>query len=138
LFAQTTHLIYRFFEIDASAKTVFSFGKDTELNDDFFKSDRLIKHAKYFVQMIERAIGLLGPDIELLTDVLLQLGEKHAGFGVKASHFPPMGDALLKTVEELLGDKYTTEVKESWLEVYQALSYDMIRARNHQRRKSYA
>ena len=41
-----------------------------------------------------------------------------------------MGRALLKTIEELLGDRYTDEIKDSWLEVFQALSYDMIRAYN--------
>jgi hemoglobin-like flavoprotein len=116
--------------MDPSALLVFSFGKETELNDDFFKSARLVQHAKFFILMIERAIGLLGPDVELLTEVFLALGGQHAEFGVKASHYPSMGHALLRTIEELLGDKFEGEMKEAWLEVYQALSYDMIRARN--------
>lgn len=109
---------------------VFSFAKDTELNDEFFKHPKLVRHAKNFIQMIERSIDLLGPDIELLTEVLLELGEKHVQYGVKSSHYPTMGQALLKTVEELLGDRFTQDVKDAWLEIFQALSYDMIRARN--------
>jgi hemoglobin-like flavoprotein len=83
--------------------------------------------------MIERAIGLLGPDIDLLTDILLGLGKKHAAFGVRVSHYPHMGRALLDTIQELTGDKFTEDVKHSWLEVYQALSYDMVRAHNKRR-----
>ena len=39
-----------------------------------------------------------------------------------------MGRALMQILEELLGDRFTTEVKDSWLEVYQAFAYDMMRA----------
>jgi hemoglobin-like flavoprotein len=39
-----------------------------------------------------------------------------------------MGQALISVVEELLGDEFTPQIKDAWVEVYQALSYDMIRA----------
>jgi hemoglobin-like flavoprotein len=116
--------------MDPSAAAVFNFGNDTELNDDFYSSTRLLKHASYFINMIDRAVSLLGPDLELLTDVLEELGRKHSKLGVKPSHFPVMGDALLKILEELLGDECNDDVKEAWGEVYQAMTYDMIRARN--------
>jgi hemoglobin-like flavoprotein len=80
--------------MDPSAQAVFSFGKETELNEEFFASPQLAKHASFFIQMIEQAIGLLGPNIELLTDILIELGEKHATFGVKDSHYPAMGETL--------------------------------------------
>lgn len=126
-------LFQKFFAVDPSAACVFSFGTDVELTDDFFKSEKLIKHAGYFITMIDKALGLLGPDIELLTDTLMSLGHKHVGYGVQASHYPDMGTALLETLEEMSGDIFTEEVKRSWLEVYQALSYDMIRASNRRR-----
>lgn len=77
--------------------------------------------------MVDRALSLLGPDIELLTDILEDLGKKHVRFGVTPAMFPPMGMALLATVKELLGEKYTPEANKAWLEVYHAFSYDMIR-----------
>lgn len=64
-------LFRKFFAVDPTAAYVFSFGADVELTDQFFKSDRLIKHAGYFVTMIDKALGLLGPDIELLTETLV-------------------------------------------------------------------
>jgi hemoglobin-like flavoprotein len=120
----------RLFELDPSIQNVFTFGKNTKLNEEFFKSDRLVRHAKFFIKMIDRALALLGPDIELLTEILLDLGKQHRHFGVKASHYPLMGNALLSVVEELLGDKFKPCVKDAWLEVYQALAYDMIRGPN--------
>jgi hemoglobin-like flavoprotein len=92
------------------------------------KSQRFIKHAKYFIQMIDKALGMLGPDIEILTEILLELGEKHVKYGVKPEYFPSMGRALIDTVGEELGDFFTDDVKADWVEVYGALSYDMIRA----------
>jgi hemoglobin-like flavoprotein len=126
-------LFQKLFAVDPSAARVFSFGNEVELTDDFFKSKSLIKHAGCFITMIDKALGLLGPDIELLTETLMGLGHNHVAYGVQASHYPNMGQALLETLEEVSGDSFTEEVKNSWLEVYQALSYDMIRSTNRRR-----
>ena len=58
----------------------------------------------------------------------MELGEKHARYGVRPEYFPSMGRALVDTIESLLKDKFTREVKDAWIEVYNGLSYDMIRA----------
>ena len=79
--------------------------------------------------MIDKALGMLGPDIELLTEILLELGQKHVNYGVKPEYFPSMGRALIFAIQEQLGeDEFNAEIKDSWVEVYGALSYDMIRA----------
>lgn len=83
----------------------------------------------YFIQMIDKALSLLGPDIELLTEILLELGQKHVSYGVKSEYFPSMGRALVFAVQKVLPESsFTPDVKDSWVEVYGALSYDMIRA----------
>jgi hemoglobin-like flavoprotein len=97
-------------------------------SEHVLKHPRFVKHAKYFIQMIDKALSMLGPDIEILTEILLELGEKHVGYGVKPEYFPSMGRALISTVEENLGDSFTPDIKADWVEVYGALSYDMIRA----------
>jgi hypothetical protein len=119
-----------FFDLEPRAAKVFSFGKDVELNEDFFKSPRLVNHAKHYISMVDRALDLLGPDIELLTEILLDLGRSHSRFGVEASFYPPMGQALIRTMEEMLGDTYTPAIKDAWVKCYQALAYDMIRAKH--------
>ena len=70
-------LFQKFFAVDPSAANVFNFGADVELTDEFFKSDKLIKHAGYFITMIDKALGLLGPDIELLTETLVSFFSLH-------------------------------------------------------------
>jgi hypothetical protein len=126
--AENNHNNNRLFALEPEAKRIFGFGGvQTPISAELVKSPRFIKHAKYFIQMIDKALGMLGPDIELLTEILLDLGAKHVTYGVKPEYFPSMGRALLFAVKEKLGDDYTDEVKDAWVEVYGALSYDMIR-----------
>ena len=82
--------------------------------------------------MIDRALALLGPEIELLTEIMLDLGEKHVRYGVKAEFFPAMGTALISAMSSVLGEEhFTDEIRADWLEVYGALSYDMIRGQKN-------
>jgi hemoglobin-like flavoprotein len=94
-------------------------------SDEVLTNKRFVKHAKYFVQMIDRAISLLGPEVEMLTEILLELGEKHSRYGVKPEFFPSMGRALMEAISFNLGEGEFAEVKTDWIEVYGALSYDM-------------
>ena len=122
----------RFFSLEPQAQLIFGFDASMDpTSDAVLKSSRFVKHAEYFIQMIDRALSMLGPDIELLTEILMELGEKHVRYGVKPEYFPSMGRALIDAVSSNLGkDVFTSDVKADWVEVYGALSYDMIRAQN--------
>lgn len=83
----------------------------------------------YLIQMLDTALNMLGPDIELLSDILQDLGAKHVRYGVKPEMFGIMGDALVKTLEETLGSKvFNDNSKAAWKEAYAELSGDMINA----------
>lgn len=69
-----------------------------------------------------------GPDIELLTEILLKLGQKHVRYGVQPEMFPLMGDALVETLSECLGEEFTKETKDAWKETYVEISSDMLKA----------
>jgi hemoglobin-like flavoprotein len=78
--------------------------------------------------MLDTALNMLGPDIELLTEIMTKLGAKHVRYGVTSEMFPIMGDALMHTLETILKADFTEPVKEAWLQTYSALSQDMLRA----------
>jgi len=121
----------RFFDLEPEAKRVFGF-RSTQSEEELIKSRRFTKHAGYFISMIDKALGMLGPDIELLTEILMELGVKHVSYGVEPEYFPSMGRALIHSIQDTLGEKhFTPEIKDSWVEVYGALSYDMIRAQKN-------
>jgi hemoglobin-like flavoprotein len=128
-------LFLRLFTLEPEAQRIFGFSKNMDpTSPDVLKNPRFIKHAKYFIQMIDKALSMLGPDIEILTEILMELGEKHVRYGVKPEYFPSMGRALIETVSETLGpEDFTSDIKADWVEVYGALSYDMIRAQKNVR-----
>ena len=115
------------------AKAVFGFEKETMSDEEFFTSRRFLAHGKYFVEILDKAIGMLGPDLEMLTEILIELGETHrTKYGVKPEYFPVLGGALLPILEKMLGPEVFTEhTKTCWLELYGNLTADMMRVNGH-------
>ena len=63
-----------------------------------------------------------------MTEILLELGERHVRYGVKPEYFPTLGKVLIEILEDSLDENdFTPRIKADWVEVYGALSYDMIR-----------
>lgn len=71
--------------------------------------------------------------LDTLLPAVRALGKRHAGYGVRDEHFPPVGAALLWTLEQGLGDGFSTEVKEAWATAYGVLSRAMMDAAREER-----
>lgn len=111
---QAAALFYQnLFEADPSLKPLFR-GDMTE-------------QGKKLMQMIGAAVGKLN-DLDTLVPVLQGLAIRHDGYGVKESHYQTVGGALLKTLEQGLGDAFTADVKDAWASVYGTMSNVMINA----------
>lgn len=95
---------------------------------DLLDSRRFKMHSAYMIQMLDTALGMLGPDIELLSDILLELGSKHERYGVKPEMFMVMGKSLNHALSKVLGKSFDAATQEAWKETYAELSNDMIRA----------
>ena len=54
------------------------------------------------------------------------LAKRHVGYGVKASHYTPVGAALLWTLEQGLGPDWTPDLAAAWSDAYGTLSSFMI------------
>lgn len=79
------------------------------------------------IQMIDTALTMIGPDNDALTEILLELGSKHASYGVQPHMYEMMQLALCDTMEDILGrEVMTPEVKESWANLMAALADDMM------------
>lgn len=55
------------------------------------------------------------------------LGKMHASLGVRAAHFPPMGEALIDTLRAGLGVGLTPELEAAWRKAYNQVASNMIR-----------
>lgn len=106
------------------------FELDPELKPMFANSD-MKEQGKKLMIMIGTAVRGLDTLGELVPAVQ-KLGERHVGYGVKASHYDTVGAALLDTLEKGLGEDFTTEAKEAWTITYTTLAQVMIEASSYE------
>ena len=67
-------------------------------------------------------------DLPSIVGGVQALGARHAGYGAVPEHYTVVGDCLLWTLGQGLGDEFTPDVKAAWTEAYQILSTTMIAA----------
>lgn len=121
-------LFQRLFEKSPPAKVLFGYPIDLDVNSsELLKSKRFNTHASTVFDMLDTAFNMLGPDIELLMEIMNELGSKHIVYGVTPQMFPFMEEAILFALEECLGERITPNVRQSWIETYQFLSHHMLK-----------
>jgi hemoglobin-like flavoprotein len=101
------------------------FAADPSLKS-LFKGNMDQQGAK-LMQMIDAAVGKLN-DLDSLVPVLQQLAKRHVTYGAQEAHYGTVGDALLKTLEQGLGESFTPSAKQAWTDVYSVMSDVMIAA----------
>lgn len=57
-------------------------------------------------------------DFDSLVPVLEDLGKRHLDYKVEEFHYQTVGEALIATLETGLGDEFTYEVKNAWVDAY--------------------
>ncbi|NDR56139.1 globin family protein [Aliiruegeria sabulilitoris] len=67
-------------------------------------------------------------DLHKVTPIARKMAVEHVGYGVKPAHYEPVGAALIATLEAGLGEDFTLETREAWVEAYSILSTAMIDA----------
>jgi hemoglobin-like flavoprotein len=103
----------RLFEIDPSLRPLF---KDAILDEQIRKLITMLDLIVHWLDIPER-----------LVPVLKQLGARHHGYGVQDDHYGKVGTALMGTLEEGLGDKFTPDLRSAWTEAYLLISSLMRR-----------
>lgn len=61
-----------------------------------------------------------------LTGALKGLGARHMEYGALPDHYPLVGNSLLKTFGQYLGDDWTSETQEAWIEAYGLITNVML------------
>jgi methyl-accepting chemotaxis protein len=89
-----------------------------------FKPD-ISEQANKLVMMLGYIVAKLPQMDELLPDVQ-RLGEKHAAYGAEPAHYEVVGQCLIATLQEGLGDEWKPEVQDAWLTAYNTLKNVMI------------
>lgn len=81
----------------------------------------LKEQKKKLIAMLATAVTNLH-QAEKIIPAVQELGKRHAGYGVTAKHYEPVGAALLWTLEQGLGADFTPPLKEAWTETYVTLA----------------
>ncbi len=89
-----------------------------------FKSD-IRQQGQMLMSMIGAAVGGL-KNLDALVPVVRALGSRHASYGVKEEHYAIVGGALLWTLEQGLGPKFTPDVRDAWAAAYGLLADVMM------------
>ena len=100
----------KLFELDPSLKPMFR-GDMTEQG-----------------QKLMRMISIAVDHLDKLNDIVpavQDLGVRHLDYGVKTSHYDTVGEALLWTLGQGLGEAFTTDVMAAWTDVYTLLADTM-------------
>jgi hemoglobin-like flavoprotein len=91
------------------------------------KPIKFVSFVKKFVRMLDQAVDMLGPDMEIVEDQLYDLGTSHKRYGVTPKHFELMGKALIVVLKKVLGRRSFTPITDkSWNEIYKFMSMTMI------------
>lgn len=105
------------------------YGRLFELDPDIrplFKGD-MKQQGQKLTDMITVAVDGLD-DLDAIVPAVQALGVRHAGYGVVESHYDTVGTALLWTLEQGLGEAFTSEVRDAWATVYGLLADTMKEA----------
>ncbi len=117
--------------ISEKAAEIF-YGKLFELDPSLkplFKGD-IVEQGRKLMKVLGTAVAGLN-NLEALIPVVKDLGRRHVGYGVPESSYATVGEALIYTLGAGLGDAFTPETKEAWIEVYGLLSNVMIEASDY-------
>ena len=108
---QAAVLFYgRLFELDPSLRPLFT-GDMTE-------------QGKKLMATLALAVAALDRPDQLLP-VVRQLGVRHVAYGVRDDHYDTVGQALVTTLAQGLGDAFTDEVKAAWIAAYTLIAATM-------------
>lgn len=105
---QVARLFYgRLFEIAPEVKPLFT--SDIE------------EQGKKLMQMLNVAVTSLNK-LDTILPAVQELGVRHTEYQVEPEHYDVVGEALLWTLNEGLGEDFTPEVKQAWTETYVTLA----------------
>ncbi len=103
----------RLFELDPSLRSMF-------------KGD-MVEQGRKLMAIINTAVNSLdnlGPILGAVED----MGRRHVAYGVTEAHYDTVGSALIWTLGKGLGEQFTPEVEDAWVETYTTLASAMKQA----------
>ena len=61
-------------------------------------------------------------NLDIVGPFLVRLGARHVRYGVRHEHFDVVGEALLWTLEQGLGERFTPAVRDAWVAAWDVIA----------------
>ena len=87
--------------------------------------DDIALQASRTMAALKTAVEGLG-NIDAVAPFLVRLGARHVRYGVVPAHFDLIGEALLWTLEQGLGEAFTPEVHDAWAAAFGVIASAML------------
>jgi len=87
----------------------------------------LENQAAMFSTALAMSVAGLGED-GYVPGSVRELGGRHFDYGIPEASYATFGNALLATLEESLGDRFTPDVRNAWAAAYESLASAMKQA----------
>jgi hemoglobin-like flavoprotein len=110
----------RLFELEPHARSLFS-------------ADLTAQKTK-LTGMLATIVGAADQP-EMFASIVENLGRRHALFGVTEAHYPAVGEALIWSLDQVLGPHLTPDAREAWHELYGLVQVSMVRGVTDQNRR---
>ena len=91
---------------------------------DLFPADMEAQHRKFMDELT--AIVEAVTDLDRMLDRTMPLGRRHLEYGARPSHYRLVGDALLATFADELGERWTPEAAAAWTLAYRLVAETML------------
>jgi hemoglobin-like flavoprotein len=88
------------------------------VSDPGAQRDRFAAELEEIVDSI-RTLDEFGPRVRTL-------GARHRGYGVRAAHYKVMGEALMASLRQAIGEQWTPEVEDAWRLAYNLVAETMM------------
>ena len=93
---------------------------------EMFKGNMPEQHRKLLAVLATVIRSLHAP--EKIIGAAQKLAVKHLDYGVEPVHYTYVGNALLRTLKKGLGDQFTPELRDAWVEAFRTLATVMKQA----------
>ncbi len=97
-----------------------------------FRADMESQSRKFMAMVRVTVRGL--DRLEKLHPALVEMGARHIAYGVEASHYEPMKQALLLAFREEMGAEFTAEIEQAWSAAYDVMAEAMLSAERARKR----
>jgi Globin len=114
------------FAIDPETKQRFGFRPGDEISKNPLLRMGLLVHAARVIETFNDVISMIGPDLDDLEQLLIDMANTSVKTGVDTPVFDTAAIAARQTLSKCFGSKWNTKFDEAWIEFLQNLSAAII------------